>query len=75
MMGSEYQMILRSAHSQLLHRNGRGPATAEVVSYGRSTTIGSTAVTPSYSCRDRCGAEDAHPVPRAALLATFESDY
>src|SRR5262249_21044139 len=36
-------------------------------SYGRSTTIRYTAVIPSYSCRDRCIAEDARPVPLTAL--------
>src|SRR5215471_4852674 len=40
-------------------------------------TIRSTAAIPSYSCRDRCGAEDARPVPGkdlpSALLANVRS--
>src|SRR5215470_9161029 len=53
--------------------NGKWPW----VSYGRSSTIRSTAAIPSYSCRDRCGAEDARPVPGkdlpSALLANVRS--
>src|SRR5262249_22614832 len=46
---------------------GVGPASESRSRYSPPTALSSGSVVLPYSCRGRCGAEDARPVPRAAV--------
>src|SRR5262249_17304165 len=71
MMGSEYQMISRSAHLQLLHRNGRGRRRHKWVNGGHGIDVPGGSLVPQLATEVVALTRFSEPCQFLTLLTTL----